>query len=151
MAKSTTFTCGMSNQSFSSASSATNRSIDPLLCKSTSARTRRSVHSVVLIVQSRLHRTVHWPRTSRPTIGENQVKPGFAALRSARLIYRAYCFPFSVLLQSFQRNSAVNNGSIILEERSASTDLVEDTVGEDVDFIQYSIQFVNTDDKDNFL
>ncbi|XP_065076142.1 gastrula zinc finger protein xFG20-1-like [Ochlerotatus camptorhynchus] len=57
----------------------------------------------------------------------------------------------SILLQSFQRNSAINAESIILEERSAPSDIVEEEEDEDVKFIQYSIQFVNTDGKEDFL
>lgn len=55
----------------------------------------------------------------------------------------------SILLQSYQRNSTAE--SIILEEQSAPSDIVEEEEDEEVKFIQYSIQFVNAEGKDDMV
>lgn len=53
----------------------------------------------------------------------------------------------SILLQSLQRYPAANADSIVLEEQSTMSEVIEEEDDDDVKFIQYSIQFVNTDEK----
>ncbi|XP_021699019.1 zinc finger protein 33A isoform X1 [Aedes aegypti] len=57
----------------------------------------------------------------------------------------------SILLQSIQRHSAINAESIILEEQSTMSEIIEDVEDDDVKFIQYSIEFVNSDERRELL